>query len=76
MSLRLPKCDFCKHLEDGDTYRCPAFPAGIPIEDLKDDEDAECANGIKFEDERGKRDHKRFVQNPDSILEKMHWIGR
>lgn len=51
MSLKLPKCDFCRHLEEGDFYKCPAFPEGIPLETIPDDEDAECANGIKFEDE-------------------------
>ena len=28
---------------------CKAFPDGIPLEAIPDDEDVECANGIKFE---------------------------
>lgn len=52
MSLRLPKCDFCKHLEEGEEYKCPAFPNGIPLVEIPDDEEAECANGIKFESDK------------------------
>ncbi len=73
--MRLPKCDFCKHLEDGEKYICSAFPEGIPLEDLSDGEDAECANGIKFEDEDGKQEREKYVSNPNSILEKMTWVS-
>lgn len=73
MSLTLIKCDFCKHLEKG--YKCSAFPEGIPLENLSDDKSAECANGIRFEDEIGEREHKEIIPNPDSILEKMHWVS-
>ena len=51
MSLKIPKCDFCKHLEEGNHYKCPAFPDGIPLEKRPDDEAVECANGIKYEEE-------------------------
>lgn len=71
MSLRLPKCDFCKHLEDGEIYKCSAFPESIPLENLSDDENAECAKGIKFEEDRGGPERKEYVPNPESILEKM-----
>lgn len=73
--MRLPKCDFCKHLEDGEIYKCSAFPEGIPWGGLSDDEDAECANGIKFEDDRGEQEREKYVPNPDSILEKMFWVS-
>ena len=52
MSLRLPKCDFCKHYIDGKGKMCcDAFPEGIPLDKINDDEAEECANGIKFEPE-------------------------
>lgn len=52
MSLSLPKCDFCKHYhEDSESMCCDAFPNGIPLEKISDDESVECANGIKFEEE-------------------------
>ena len=75
MSLQLPKCDFCKYLEEGDSYRCPAFPKGIPLKDIPYDKDIECANGIKFEVADGvKYSNAPFVPAPDSILAKMHRI--
>lgn len=50
MSLRLPRCDFCKHLFDGEGYACEAFPNGIPVDKMKlDDDKRECNNGIMFE---------------------------
>lgn len=52
MSLRLPKCDFCKYCsydEANNKLYCKAFPDGIPLVEIPDDEEAECANGIKFE---------------------------
>ncbi len=53
MSLRLPKCDFCKHFHEDKLERscCDAFPEGIPWDKISDDESEECANGIKFEPE-------------------------
>lgn len=55
MSLRLPKCDFCKHYIDGKGKMCcEAFPDGIPLEKIKsfnDKDDEECNNGISFEEE-------------------------
>lgn len=53
MSMNLSKCDFCKHYFDDDEsnkMRCTAFPEGIPWVTLPEDEDAECANGIKYEE--------------------------
>ncbi len=51
MSLSLPKCDFCKYLyQDKDDYCCEAFPKGIPLQAMNEDEDAECNNGIKFKE--------------------------
>lgn len=55
MSLSLSKCDFCKHYfynEEENKMCCTAFPNGIPWETIPDDEDAECANGIKFEEDK------------------------
>lgn len=51
------KCDLCKHLEDED--KCSAFPAGIPFETLSKGEEAECANGIRFEGREGEN-YKEF----------------
>lgn len=51
MSLKLPKCDFCKHLKEDERYRCSAYPEEIPLDEISDDESEECANGIKFEEE-------------------------
>lgn len=54
MSLKLSKCDFCKHYfydKPNKKMCCKAFPDGIPWVDLSDDEQEECANGIKFEEE-------------------------
>lgn len=54
MSLTLSKCDFCKHLHKDDLKKvptCDAFPNGIPIKAEASAENAECANGIKFEDD-------------------------
>lgn len=61
----LNKCDLCRHLKDED--KCPAFPDGIPFENLSDDEHTECANGFKFEgDEEGYyKEYFRFWKNPD-----------
>lgn len=51
MSLREPKCDYCKHLIENDTkYMCKAFPDDIPAEKMWEDEQIECAPGIKFEE--------------------------
>ena len=79
--ISLPKCDFCihKHGDDNDDrgfiIYCDAFPDGKPWEEISDDEWEECANGIKFEDERGEQEHKEIIPNPDSILEKMYWVS-
>lgn len=53
MSLRLPKCDFCKHLhmENTEVYCCDAFPDEIPLKAMIADKNKECNNGIKFEKE-------------------------
>ena len=53
MSLKLPKCDFCKHCYDEDTELpcCEAFPDGIPLEVMIADESEECNNGIKYEED-------------------------
>ncbi len=46
---------------------------GFPPEKITwDDEDVECANGIKYEDKDG--DHKEFIPAPNSLLAKMHRI--
>lgn len=51
MSLKLPKCDFCKHChDDSEKYCCDAFPDGIPPEKINWDEDEECNDGIKYEE--------------------------
>jgi hypothetical protein len=52
MSIRLPKCDFCKHYIDDETKIdcCAAFPEGIPLEKMIAEESDECANGIKYEE--------------------------
>lgn len=54
MSLRLPKCDFCKHyheeLNNGKEC-CDAFPDGIPLNKMNFDENEDCNNGIKYEKE-------------------------
>lgn len=53
MSLKLPKCDFCKHYhEDAKKMCCDAFPDGIPLEKISADESEECRNGIKFEEDK------------------------
>ena len=53
MSLKLPKCDFCKHLyQDTGDYCCEAFKDGIPLEVMIADKDKECRNGIKFEEDK------------------------
>ena len=75
MSLSLSKCDFCKHYffdKENKKMCCKAFPDGIPWENIPDDEDVECANGIKYENED--REYKEFVPDPNSILAKMHCI--
>lgn len=75
MSLQLPKCDLCKHHYENvkSEMCCDAFPEGIPPEKITwGDEDAECANGIKYEDEEEGR--KEFIPDPDSILVKMYRI--
>lgn len=54
MSLKLPKCEFCKHLhtdDEGNVPTCDAFPGGFLWKNISDDENAECANGIKFEED-------------------------
>ena len=54
MSLSLPKCDFCKHYfydKENKKECCEAFPEGIPLDAMKKDEDAECSNGIKYQEE-------------------------
>ena len=52
MSLRLPKCDFCKHYhEESDEDTCDAFPNGIPLEKMYAEESEECKNEIKYEEE-------------------------
>lgn len=52
MSLKLPKCDFCKYYHENDSNdTCDAFSKGIPLEKMIADESEECANGIKFEEE-------------------------
>lgn len=52
MSLRLPKCDFCKHYHEENAERscCDAFPEGIPLEKMNWNEEEECNNGIKYEE--------------------------
>lgn len=55
MSLRLPRCDICKHLhiEKTEDYCCDAFPDRIPLEKITFDYDnvEDCNNGIKYEKE-------------------------
>lgn len=54
MSLSLSKCDFCKHLHKDDKRNipvCDAFPNGIPVDTEMKAENAECANGIKYEED-------------------------
>lgn len=51
MSLQEPKCDYCKHLIESDSkYMCKAFPDDIPAEKMWEDEEVECAPGVKFEE--------------------------
>lgn len=51
MSLREPKCDYCRYLIKSDTkYICKAFPDEIPVDKMLEKRDAECAPGIKFEE--------------------------
>ncbi len=51
MSLQEPKCDYCRHfIERGTEDICKAFPDGIPAEKMWEDEEIECAPGIKFEE--------------------------
>ena len=73
MSMRLPICDFCKHLKsDTDSYKCTAFPEGIPDENIRlKDDGKECAAGIYFEPENPKDWENEFVPKPGGMLEKM-----
>lgn len=51
MRLKEPKCDHCKHFIENNTKdACRAFPDGIPVEKMWEENDAECAPGIKFEE--------------------------
>ena len=55
MSLKLPKCDFCKYCyDDTDKTRtcCKAFPDGIPLKAMIADKEEECNNGIKYEENK------------------------
>lgn len=55
MSLSLLKCDSCKHYfynKKDKKKCCKAFPDGISLESIPDDEAAECANGIRFEEDK------------------------
>lgn len=77
MSLRLPKCEFCKYFRGYKDrgMECEAFPDGIPggknLFDYSDN--SECAEGIKFEDRDGDQ-QVEFVPEPDSLLARMHRI--
>ena len=74
--MRAPICEYCKHYIDNPEVKemcCEAFPDGIPLERMRlEDDDSECANGIRFEDSEG--DHMEFVPEPGSVLAKMHRI--
>lgn len=73
MSLRLPKCDFCKRYrynEDECKAFCEAFPDGIPPEAMSYDVEGECASGIKFEGDSP----YEFTPEPGSLLAKLHRI--
>lgn len=51
MSLKLPKCDFCKHYQINETEdKCDAFPNGIPLAAMIANESEECHDGIKYEE--------------------------
>lgn len=72
--MRLPICYTCKHYCENSLNAkecCDAFPDGIPPERVKwKNGNAECANGIKYEDENGE-EYKEFVPKPGSVLSKM-----
>ena len=52
---------------------CDAFPTGIPPEKITwGNENAECANGIKYEREGGPQEE--FVPEQGSLLAKMYRI--
>ena len=53
MTLKMQKCDFCRHFHMDNRERscCDAFPEGIPINKMFEDEEKECNNGIKYEKE-------------------------
>lgn len=73
MSLSLLKCEFCRHFfwdMQNKKMCCKAFPDGIPVASISDDEKAECANGIKFEGDSP----YEFTPEPGSLLARMHRI--
>lgn len=76
MSLRLPKCEFCKHFRGYKDrgIKCEAFPDGVPDDKKLFDyfDKSECANGIKFEYEDG--NYTESIPEPGSLLAKMHRI--
>lgn len=69
--MRLEKCELCKNCYDNDfqgTYRCSAFPNGVPEDTDFWDYRAECANGIKFESKEG-----RPSKSGGGIMKKSGW---
>lgn len=76
MSLRLPKCEFCKHFRGYKDrgIKCAAFPDGVPDDKNLFDyfDKSECANGIKLEYEDG--NYTESILEPGSLLAKMHRI--
>lgn len=52
--LTIPKCVFCKNFideEEVDGMLCVAFPKGIPDNIMRESEENECNNGIKYKEE-------------------------
>lgn len=58
MSCVIPACTSCKHFKSNNdnTYKCDAFPEGIPKEyfwGIVDvEKELECNNSVKFEEIR------------------------
>lgn len=52
--MEVPKCMFCNHFIDNDAANalpaCEAFPNGIPHDKMWESEEADCNNGIKYEE--------------------------